>query len=77
MLRTRTTIHIPQVSDTDFIDPTAIICGKMIIQNDVVIDPISKVPPDYSVFRKSVFSQSVVLDNQTLVQGDRRIVNEH
>ncbi|MEZ8825120.1 hypothetical protein AB6E04_12200 [Vibrio amylolyticus] len=77
MLRTNRAGHVSHVLDADFIAPTEIVCGKMIIQNGVVNDSLSRVSPDYSVFRKSVFSQSVVLDNQTLVQSDRRIVNEH
>ena len=37
MLRRNPTGHMPEVSETAFIDPTAIICGKVIIEDNVFI----------------------------------------
>ncbi|MGR5145687.1 hypothetical protein ACQKP8_03945 [Photobacterium alginatilyticum] len=37
MLRRNPNGHMPEVSETAFIDPTAIICGKVIIEDNVFI----------------------------------------
>ncbi len=39
MLRRNPTGHMPEVSENAFIDPTAIICGKVIIEDNVFIGP--------------------------------------
>ena len=37
---------MPQVSSTAFIDPTAIICGKVIIEDNVFIGPYAVIRAD-------------------------------
>lgn len=46
MLRKNPTGHMPQVSSTAFIDPTAIICGKVIIEDNVFIGPYAVIRAD-------------------------------
>ncbi|HHF3278513.1 TPA: carbonate dehydratase [Vibrio alginolyticus] len=46
MLRRNPTGHMPQVSSTAFIDPTAIICGKVIIEDNVFIGPYAVIRAD-------------------------------
>lgn len=46
MLRRNPTGHMPEVSETAFIDPTAIICGKVIIEDNVFIGPYAVIRAD-------------------------------
>lgn len=46
MLRRNPSGHMPQVSETAFIDPTAIICGKVIIEENVFIGPYAVIRAD-------------------------------
>jgi len=46
MLRRNPSGHMPQVSETAFIDPTAIICGKVIIEDNVFIGPYAVIRAD-------------------------------
>ena len=46
MLRRNPSGHMPNVSETAFIDPTAIICGKVIIEDNVFIGPYAVIRAD-------------------------------
>ncbi|MCG9681471.1 carbonate dehydratase [Vibrio sp. Isolate23] len=46
MLRRNPSGHMPVVSETAFIDPTAIICGKVIIEDNVFIGPYAVIRAD-------------------------------
>lgn len=40
MLRKNPSGQVPQVSTKAYIDPTAIICGRVIIRDDVYVGPV-------------------------------------
>ncbi|MCW8348554.1 MULTISPECIES: carbonate dehydratase [Vibrio] len=46
MIRRNPTGHLPEVSESAFIDPTAIICGKVIIEANVFIGPYAVIRAD-------------------------------
>ncbi|NKF50273.1 carbonate dehydratase [Shewanella sp. WXL01] len=46
MLRKNPTGHMPVVAETAFIDPTAIICGKVIIEENVFVGPYAVIRAD-------------------------------
>lgn len=46
MLRKNPSGHYPDVSETAFIDPTAIICGKVIIEENVFVGPYAVIRAD-------------------------------
>lgn len=46
MLRKNPTGHYPTVSETAFIDPTAIICGHVIIEDNVFVGPYAVIRAD-------------------------------
>ncbi|NRA24060.1 MAG: carbonate dehydratase, partial [Oleispira sp.] len=46
MLRKNPSGDMPVVSETAFIDPTAIICGKVIIEDNVFIGPYAVIRAD-------------------------------
>ncbi|MFM2484868.1 LbetaH domain-containing protein [Celerinatantimonas yamalensis] len=46
MLRKNPTGHYPQVSQSAFIDPTAIICGNVIIEDNVFVGPYAVIRAD-------------------------------
>ncbi len=46
MLRKNPTGHYPQVSSKAFIDPTAIVCGNVIIEDNVFVGPYAVVRAD-------------------------------
>ena len=46
MIRRNPSGHLPQVDDTAFVDPTAILCGKVIVQENVFIGPYAVIRAD-------------------------------
>ena len=46
MLRKNPTGHSPQVSTKAFIDPTAVICGRVIIEDYVYVGPYAVIRAD-------------------------------
>ncbi len=46
MLRKNPSGHYPQVSEQAFIDPTAIICGKVLIEDNVFVGPYAVIRAD-------------------------------
>ncbi|GAL34712.1 carbonic anhydrase gamma class [Vibrio maritimus] len=46
MLRKNPTGHMPVVSENAFVDPTAIICGKVVIEDNVFIGPYAVIRAD-------------------------------
>ncbi|XOV78104.1 MAG: DapH/DapD/GlmU-related protein [Aestuariibacter sp.] len=46
MLRKNPSGHMPEVAESAFIDPTAIICGKVIIEDNVFIGPYAVIRAD-------------------------------
>ena len=46
MLRKNPSGHLPQVAQSAFIDPTAIVCGKVIIEDNVFIGPYAVIRAD-------------------------------
>ncbi|ASM51684.1 hypothetical protein PESP_b0051 [Pseudoalteromonas espejiana DSM 9414] len=46
MLRKNPNGHMPSVAQSAFIDPTAIICGKVIIEDNVFIGPYAVIRAD-------------------------------
>lgn len=46
MIRRNPTGHLPQVSEKAFVDPTAILCGKVIVEDNVFIGPYAVIRAD-------------------------------
>lgn len=46
MIRKNPTGHLPVVHDTAFVDPTAILCGKVIVEENVFIGPYAVIRAD-------------------------------
>jgi len=46
MIRRNPSGHLPQVHETAFVDPTAILCGKVIVQENVFIGPYAVIRAD-------------------------------
>ena len=46
MIRRNPSGHLPQVHDTAFVDPTAILCGKVIVNENVFIGPYAVIRAD-------------------------------
>ncbi|WP_212748085.1 hypothetical protein [Pseudoalteromonas sp. S3178] len=46
MLRKNPNGHMPSVAQSAFIDPTAIVCGKVIIEDNVFIGPYAVIRAD-------------------------------
>lgn len=46
MLRKNPSGHLPSVSEKAFIDPTAIVCGKVIVEDNVFIGPYAVIRAD-------------------------------
>ncbi|MCP5279233.1 MAG: carbonate dehydratase [Thiobacillus sp.] len=46
MIRRNPNGHLPQVHDTSFVDPTAILCGKVIVEENVFIGPYAVIRAD-------------------------------
>ena len=46
MIRRNPSGHLPQVHDTAFVDPTAILCGKVVVEENVFIGPYAVIRAD-------------------------------
>lgn len=46
MIRKNPSGHLPQIDATAFVDPTAIICGKVIICENVFVGPYAVIRAD-------------------------------
>ncbi len=46
MIRRNPSGHLPEVHDTAFVDPTAILCGKIIVEENVFIGPYAVIRAD-------------------------------
>jgi carbonic anhydrase/acetyltransferase-like protein (isoleucine patch superfamily) len=46
MIRRNPSGHLPEVHDTAFVDPTAILCGKVIVEENVFIGPYAVIRAD-------------------------------
>ena len=46
MIRRNPSGHLPQVHDTAFVDPTAILCGKVVVEEHVFIGPYAVIRAD-------------------------------
>lgn len=46
MIRRNPSGHLPQVHDSAFVDPTAILCGKVIVEENVFIGPYAVIRAD-------------------------------
>lgn len=46
MIRRNPSGHLPHVHDTAFVDPTAILCGKVIVEENVFIGPYAVIRAD-------------------------------
>ncbi|AYV24116.1 carbonate dehydratase [Vibrio mediterranei] len=66
MLRRNPNGHMPQVSETAFIDPTAIICGKVIIEDNVFIGPYAVIRADETNEQGDM--EAIVIKRDTNIQ---------
>lgn len=62
MLRKNPNGHMPKVSEAAFIDPTAIICGKVMIEDNVFVGP-------YAVIRADEVNDQGEMDAIVIKQG--------
>ena len=46
MIRRNPSGHLPVIHDTAFVDPTAILCGKIIVEENVFIGPYAVIRAD-------------------------------
>ena len=82
MIRKNPRGDLPVVDVSAFVDPTAVLCGRVIVRENVFIGPfqdglvidLASVPKGNA--QASEFSEDVVRTNNSLVQGYMRIQNE-
>ncbi|MDP3637252.1 MAG: hypothetical protein U0989_11480 [Azonexus sp.] len=68
MIRKNPRGDLPQIHESAYVDQTAIICGKVIIEENVFVGRVTA--------QATEFSEDVVRTNHELVQGYKRLQNE-
>lgn len=68
MIRRNPSGHLPVVHDTAFVDPTAILCGKVIVEENVFIGPYAVIRAD-EVNEKGDMDPIVIGANSNIQDG--------
>ena len=68
MIRRNPSGHLPVVHDTAFVDPTAILCGKIIVEENVFIGPYAVIRAD-EVDEKGEMEAIVIGANSNIQDG--------
>ena len=74
MIRKNPHGDLPQIHPDAFVDPTAIICGLVVVEEKVFIGPYAVIRADE--INASEFSEDVARTNNEFVLGYKRIQNE-
>jgi hypothetical protein len=82
MIRRSPNGDLPQIHDTAFVVPTAIVCGKIIVHENVFIGPYAVIAPTRAMIGRVIpneagFSESVAQANNGLMMATGAFVTSY